>query len=546
MQNEKAIKDGSIQADTSTSQFVIEPMRTLPVVDTSITTLGALLGKKHDVAFNQFVIEFVLRQSVFMHICFFLYFVCACLIFFVSDTWMQLVFYIIATITGWVTVLMFVAVISWEPLCLLITKFEYWYLSSIAISLSILLYLMFRDTLRSTFAITVGVLIQSALLIDATVYLRRYCLRAYIQATTAFGVSMLACKLGWTPNLTSRMITFMGSEIDLLDLLINNAFTIGYFMGLKVIPLLHLIHRGGIVDEIRCSTYFPMCHLSPLEKETKEEVSTRRGMHLKMVPLNKNVSNVIDTSITFAPPFAINWVHWIVQSKVFPFIGIVGLVMTFTASIWHILLASTTATVPMGQVVLAVCALVITFIKLILYTMHAQPTLLRLVLSQMDVWFVLFQWITMTLVACVSLNWDKRILLLWAPCLWFYWIMIIDTIPPSTRQKLGYRPWFAVLVNMMLVLHTILLIYWIYYSKTPNITNHIIFRSVFENHIIQMKISTFLASRLTSVGIWMARFFWRQCFWPSNSLKIIKRSVEYQVVQITISHRKVRVYASSK
>lgn len=363
------------------------------------------------------------------------------------------------------------------------------------------------------------------------------------------GSSCLVCvavllKVGSLPKINDITINVMGANLVARDAVINSMMTVAIIMVFKVVPFLGLVVPGKQLKTVLCGLYYPSCHLVPVPLVPP----TAR----KLLPMITPVSfdpilvdkfGVIDTRHTISDSSTLASMRVLTSSRVFDWIGYIGLLSSFTSYVWHVSSSSFSSTLSPIQHILAIVGLFATIFYVLVCMMHAQRTLLRLLIRQFDMWFVVIQWTMMIISASDQLNWDSRILTLWSSCLWCHWTLYLDALPPTIRRSIGYRPHFNRTVLVILVVYPILLLYWIFYSGTANISNNYIMHFKIGQVDVIMKTSTFLASRILTVWLWMVRFLW--CYSP-NKLMFIRRRLQYPLVPDSVMLQNFRASNSEQ
>lgn len=380
---------------------------------------------------------------------------------------------------------------------------------------------------------------------DAAFYLRSHAARCLTIGSALAPGTVILIRLGLAPRQSNISFSIWGRNVDLLDVFVYNLFVTAWLIMGKAWPLMRLLRRNSNIDPFVCGMYYPLSHLVPIKSKSppaslkslnsrpilKSSISrassvsrsTNNGLELKPTEKYRR----IDETKQIGPSSLLRKLDSPTYMKVHSSVGWIGLIAWMVALTWHIVEVKQSSQVPLIWI-FAVVGLSFTIIYCVVCASYYQSTLVACLTRQGDAWFVSVQFTIFTIVACIMLHWDYRCLFLWSPWLWCHWILFLDALTPHSRHILSYQRRMVLVVEVVLVLYPLSMIYWIYFSRDPNLFNHVYSIPLPRHLTLRMSLTSILSSDLVGIWIWMGRFLWRELYRPKHALKFIKQQVQYR------------------
>jgi hypothetical protein len=444
------------ESTAASSLYWIQPVQELPRVDLSATIASRLLCiPSHDQrAFDTRLVRLVDRWLVTLQL---LTAVCCpalLCVFFARDRSVQTVASFVSLVFSLPLTIVALAMFSWDLTRLLVRTFEFWFLTFVNLTNTVVFFSLFRDV-RVLAIVASSLFYQLTLFADANLRTRLIELRFLVFGSPATVAVVIACVLRITPNLNYTTFHILGTTIDDVDLLINGNFIIGFFTALKTHRNRHLLSAKHEAARrvVQCQMVFPTCCLAPSTRHTVKRLREKTVVANHAFALQKSMSatqfiqslhlvqsavaDAIDVDHTLFKrlilPATLVW-QSVVVITLLAIIGLVGTSITYATSTLGI------NTPTRGLFPLSVTALVATASFTSTYAAHYQRDLLRMLLLEVDVWFAAVHFTIVAVCLADIVNWDHhRILSVASVWLWSLWIVLLDAVPPSTRQRLGFQ-----------------------------------------------------------------------------------------------------------
>ncbi|TYZ66747.1 hypothetical protein PybrP1_001928 [[Pythium] brassicae (nom. inval.)] len=135
--------------------------------------------------------------------------------------------------------------------------------------------------------------------------------------------------------------------------------------------------------------------------------------------------------------------------------------------------------------------------------------------------------------ACVCLadmiQWDYRCWAIVAACLWFHWVLLLDTLTPPVKQRLGFRKRLAAPVLLSLWLSMAAASYAV--VLVDRSASKLLDRDLFEWHIggqtVAWNTKSVLLGRVATLFVWTTRLFYDVAFRRGDDLLFIRGALDY-------------------
>ncbi|KAG7385401.1 hypothetical protein PHYPSEUDO_001530 [Phytophthora pseudosyringae] len=157
-----------------------------------------------------------------------------------------------------------------------------------------------------------------------------------------------------------------------------------------------------------------------------------------------------------------------------------------------------------------------------------QRDLFKLLVTSFDFFFYAFQTTTATLSVCILYNWERsQCLMLFTWWIWIQWALTLDSLTPTVRDKLHFRPYMAAPVVALVLLGHIALISSVFFVGDKDLHDSILYRGVIWDRELAVRAMPFYFSRIVTLSLWCPRLIWRLSTASKSEVTIIRGSVCY-------------------
>lgn len=508
--------------------YIVQPIKPLHKIDAGPTLLATLLGRKDDVQFNTELLAIIKRAGpLFLSSSAIYQYVVVPVFMFVDDpTWWRIgCLYALFIVTP--VHFLNMGTVSYDVLRLVVTSFEFRYLIFLVGTSYVIFMCLVQDLYRSLGLLGAISGIFCALFTDATYHRRRQLALELVIGTLLQPIIIACLKMRYIARQNDGVIDIWGSQIDLVDVLISTVFKLAWFLACKSSQLMRLLSSNPIVNSVVCEMYHPISYLAPIYSSAVIVPATSSPRSGLVIHVDKKICR-IDPAHQVAPPRILKKLKWYL--RIHSTLGWIGIVSWASSFAWHLLYAHNTSEVPSLQFFLATVGFVCTSVNWVVSVAHYQCTLVTCLGRQVETWFISIIVAILTIGTCDFVQWDRRTLMMWTPCLWCYWTLFLDTLVPPSRLLLCYQRSMVIVVQVFLLLHPLGVLYWIYFSKTPNTVNHELFHISFgHSRIVQVQVVSAVANQIFDVWIWMGLLLFREITRPVQALRLVNQRVEYKM-----------------
>ncbi|DAZ99121.1 TPA: hypothetical protein N0F65_008426, partial [Lagenidium giganteum] len=441
--------------------------------------------------------------------------------------------------------------LSIDMICILGRQYEFWFFSLMNGAMWGMLATFFSD-IRVVALLPMYISLQATILMDANYRTFVSSVRGFtllIPTLVVMGTLVYTRVTEFKPeNMSSFWVGQHTLEIQLIDVFFNTLVTMIIFM-LRVAynkrKLLRIRNAG--CKMVRCVIYRSNLVLKRIHYNvhTRKNAHATRVMmkalgitapnlflqqtkhtnHRQQVTLVSLKLSSIDERRTINPcytpkrPIPRRWLSFLYINGALGFLlsaVTIGLPSgkELPAVGWHQLQA-----IPMSGVLLS-------SVFCLSFACSFQRDLLRCLSKNFGFLFSSLQFTMACLCLADMVHWDYRSMAILAAFMWYHWILLLDTLTPTIRQKFRFKKIYATPVLVGVLAGVACVVYALTFSEHPW-DDRILFHWEFKDHTIELGTKSFLLNRAITIWVWSARLVWELGASADEELVFIRGSLDY-------------------